>query len=230
MGNYPGSQSGRKSKVVSSAVLVGLLIAGIILCGMSFFWDQAVIEWVKSHDFKTLKNFAKLLSSWGDWPQLILFGCIALASACWTRNRVLGKLLLCMMMAATIAGTVAYSVRLASGRARPNNTEAHQEWNGLWLDREFLLFKNKYHAFPSGHAGVAFAFFGVPVFARRWYGWWILLIAVAIAWSRIYLNVHHFSDVTVGAFIGISTAYLVWERGEPWIDENLRIFFVPKTP
>ena len=47
-------------------------------------------------------------------------------------------------------------------------------------------------AFPSGHAGAAFAFFGVPVFARRWYGWWALLIAGTIGWSRIYLNVHQF--------------------------------------
>jgi membrane-associated phospholipid phosphatase len=224
MGNHQSNQSKRKSNVDSPSLVIGLLVAGIILCVLSFFWDQAVIQWVKTHDLKTLKNFAGFLSRWGDWPELMLFGCIGLASAWWARNRVLCKLLLCMMMASTIAGAVVNSVRLVSGRARPNNTEANQEWNGLWRDHEFLLFKNKYHAFPSGHTGAAFAFFGVPVFARRWYGWWLLLIAVAIGWSRIYLNVHHFSDVTVGAFVGLITAYLLWKWGIPRIDKYLGKF------
>src|ERR1700730_184467 len=131
MGNHQSNQSGRKSNVDSPALLVGLLIAGIILCGLSFFWDQAVIQWVKTHDLKTLKNFAGFLSTWGDWTDVILFGGVGLASAWCGRNRDLCKLLLCMMMASTIAGAVVNSVRLVSGRARPNNTEARQEWNGL---------------------------------------------------------------------------------------------------
>jgi membrane-associated phospholipid phosphatase len=225
MENTQRNQSEQKLNVVSPVLFIGLLLAGIILCGLSFFWDQAVIDWVKTHDLKTLKNVAGFLSNWGDWPQLMVFGSIGLVLAWWRRNRFFGKLLLCMMMAATIAGAIVNSVRILSGRARPNNTEAHQEWNGLWRDREVLLFKNKYHAFPSGHTGAAFAFFGVPVFARRWYGWWMLLIAVAIGWSRIYLNVHHFSDVTAGVFVGLLTAYLVWECGALRIDKNFGKFF-----
>ena len=221
MGNDQRSQNGRKSNVVSTKLLVGLLTAGIILCGLSFFWDQAVIHWVQTHDSKPLKHFAGLLSTWGDWPELMLLGFVSVAAAWWARNRVLCKLLLCMMMAATAAGAVVNSVRLVSGRARPNNTEATQEWNGLWRDREFLLFKNKYHAFPSGHTGTAFAFFGVPVFARRWYGWWMLLIAAAIGWSRIYLNVHHLSDVTVGALVGLIIAYFACKWVMPWLDRKL---------
>ena len=95
------NQSGRKLNVVSPALFIGLLTAGIILCGLSFFWDQAVIEWVKAHDLRTLKNVAGFLSKWGDWPQLMLFGGIGLALALWRRNRFLGKLLLCMMIAAS---------------------------------------------------------------------------------------------------------------------------------
>jgi undecaprenyl-diphosphatase len=85
------------------------------------------------------------------------------------------------------------------------------------------LFKNKYHAFPSGHAAAAFAFFGVPAFARRSYGWWMLLIAGAIGWSRIYLNVHHLSDVTVGALVGLITAYFVYKRAAPWLQRQGRV-------
>ena len=184
---------------------------------------------MKTHDWKSLKVFAGFLSQWGDWPELMLFGCIGLGLALMARSRVVCKILLCMMIAATISGAVVNSVRLLTGRARPNNKEATQEWNGLWRGSEFLLFKNKYHSFPSGHTGVAFAFFGVPLFANRRYGWWALLIAAAIAWSRIYLNVHHFSDVMVGALVGLVTAYLVWERLGPRIDRSLGNFFAPQN-
>jgi membrane-associated phospholipid phosphatase len=218
MGSQQSTGSGRKSSEVSAARRIILLSVGILLCGLSFLCDQAVVEWVRVHDSTALKNLAGFLSRWGDWPELMLFGCIGLGVALLARSRVISKLLLCMMIASTISGAVANSVRLLTGRARPNNTEATQEWNGLWRGREFLLFKNKYHSFPSGHTGTAFAFFGVPLFADRKRGWWWLLAAAAIAWSRLYLNVHHLSDVTAAALVGLVTAFLVWERLEAKVD------------
>jgi membrane-associated phospholipid phosphatase len=214
------NESGRKSNPVSSIFFFALLIAGILLCGLSFFLDQAVTDWVKLHDVKSLKEVARFLSAYGDWPQLMVFGAIGLGIALFISNRALAKLLVCMMISSSIAGALVNTVRLTSGRARPNNTEAIQEWNGLWHGRQFLLFNNKYHAFPSGHSAAASAFFGVPVFARRTYGRWTFLIAIAIGCSRVYLNVHHLSDVFAGLFLGTLTAYLVWARIEPIIDKR----------
>jgi membrane-associated phospholipid phosphatase len=221
MGNQKSHRSGGKSSEVSLARLLAPGIIGILLCGISFLFDQTVIEWVKAHDSQSLKHIAGFLSRWGDWPELMLFGCIGLVLAWLARSRVVCRVLLCMIIASTISGAIVDSTRLLTGRARPNNTEARHEWNGLWQGGEFLLFKNKYHSFPSGHTGAAFAFFGVPFFANRRHGWWALLVAAAIAWSRIYLNVHHLSDVMAGAFVGLITAFLVWERLEPRVDRFL---------
>jgi membrane-associated phospholipid phosphatase len=228
MGNHQTNQSGRKSSEVSPARFFGPLLVGIILCGLSFLGDQTVIQWVKAHDWKPLKEIAGFLSRWGDWPPLMLFGCLGLCLASLARSKVISKIFLCMMIAATISGTVVNSVRFLTGRARPNNTEATHEWNGLWRGHEFLLYKNKYHSFPSGHTGAAFAFFGVPFFAHRRYGAWALLAAAAIAWSRIYLNVHHLSDIMAGALIGLVTAFLVWERLEPRVDRFLTSYLLPR--
>jgi membrane-associated phospholipid phosphatase len=202
----------------------------MVLCWVSFLCDGPVVQWVKAHQLKSVKEVAGFLSNWGDWPELMLFGCIALGFAWLARSRVVCKVLLCMMIAATISGALATSLRLLTGRARPNNTEATQEWNGLWQGREFLFFKTKYHSFPSGHTGVAFAFFGVAFFANRRYGWWALLAASANAWSRIYLNVHHLSDITAGALIGLITASLVWEQLEPQVGLFLGHFFSVRVP
>jgi membrane-associated phospholipid phosphatase len=225
MGNQQNHLSARKSSGVSPARLFVLLIVGTLLCGLSFLGDQPVIEWVKTHDSTSFKHFAGFLSKWGDWPELMLFGCLALALAWLARSREVCRVLLCMMIASTISGTLVNSARLLTGRARPNNTEATHEWNGLWDDGKFLLFKSKYHSFPSGHTGAAFAFFGVPLFVNRQHGWWALVAAAAIAWSRLYLNVHHLSDVTAGALVGLVTAFLVWERLEPRVDRLLGHFF-----
>jgi membrane-associated phospholipid phosphatase len=62
----------------------------------------------------------------------------------------------------------------------------------------------------------------VPLFARRTYGRWTFLIAIAIAWSRVFLNVHHLSDVLVGTLVGTVTAYFVWARIGPLIEKRLR--------
>ncbi len=211
MGNHQSNQSGGKSSEVWFAGVTALTIICLLICGLSFFFDQVVIEWVKAHDCKPLKELAGFLSRWGDWPELMAYGAIGLGISWIGQKRHLFKLIVCMMIAATISGGLVNSVRLLTGRARPNNEEAVKEWNGLWNGKDFLLFKSKYHSFPSGHTGAAFAFFGVPLFANR-RNWWTLLPAAGIAWSRIYLNVHHLSDVVVGIVVGLTIAALVWQR------------------
>jgi len=211
MGNHQSNLSSRKASEVWSGRAAALVILCLLICGLSFFCDDAVIEWVKANDSKPLKEFAGFLSRWGDWPELMLYGVIGLGISSMTRTRQLFKLVVCMMIAATIAGAIVNSVRLVSGRARPNNREAVKEWNGLWNGKEFLLFKSKYHSFPSGHTSAAFAFFGVPLFANK-RDWWPLLVAAGIGWSRVYLNVHHLSDVVVGTAVGLITAAFVWRH------------------
>src|SRR5690348_4614537 len=115
METHQMNESGRKSNPVSPAFLFVLLILGILLCGLSFFLDQTVIEWVKMHDIKLLKEFARFLSSYGDWPQLMVFGVIGLGLAVFMRNGTLTKLFVCMMVSSSLAGALVNTVRLTSG-------------------------------------------------------------------------------------------------------------------
>ena len=69
-------------------------------------------------------------------------------------------------------------------------------------------------SFPSGHASAAFTAAGVlsqgdPLWPL-YYG-----VAVVVASSRVYVKIHHASDVVAGAAIGIGLAAIarrVWPK------------------
>ncbi len=66
------------------------------------------------------------------------------------------------------------------------------------------------HSFPSGHAATAFAIFFFLAFLtrRNWLKFVYLILAVLVAYSRVYLSQHFLIDVTVGALIGVFSTYL----------------------
>lgn len=63
-------------------------------------------------------------------------------------------------------------------------------------------------SFPSGHTGAAFAVAGVFLLNRHPAAPWVLLAALLMGLSRLYLYVHFPSDVLVGAVAGLFLAFL----------------------
>ena len=62
-------------------------------------------------------------------------------------------------------------------------------------------------SFPSGHTGASFAAVSALYFSRS--RLWIpsLILAVLIAFSRLYLYVHYPTDILAGALLGIMTGW-----------------------
>lgn len=71
---------------------------------------------------------------------------------------------------------------------------------------------HSYNSMPSGHTGAAFfMFFWVAVLLRRWHwGLFAGLIAVGVAYSRVYLFQHFPVDTLAGAAIGVSASALFY--------------------
>ena len=67
---------------------------------------------------------------------------------------------------------------------------------------KLLVPPDSYYSFPSGHAAVSFEG-AVTIFrySRKW-GIAALVLAVVIAFSRLYIRVHYPTDVLAGAVIG----------------------------
>lgn len=76
---------------------------------------------------------------------------------------------------------------------------------------ELLIKRPKGFSFPSGHSAAAFCVVGVLYGAKiRKLFWPVLVVAVLIGFSRLYLYVHFPTDVFVGALCGFTIGYGVW--------------------
>ena len=69
-------------------------------------------------------------------------------------------------------------------------------------------------SFPSAHSAVAFAVFGVYNFYNLRYKYVIGVIALIIAVSRFYLEVHYLSDVLAGIALGLTVSYILFHVNE----------------
>lgn len=67
-----------------------------------------------------------------------------------------------------------------------------------------------HHSFPSGHSATAlcmclmFAFF----IKEKWATYFLMVLALLIAFSRVYISQHFIQDTIVGCWIGFIMAYL----------------------
>lgn len=71
-------------------------------------------------------------------------------------------------------------------------------------------------AMPSGHAATAFAAATVIALVHPRLRWWVLGLATLVAVSRVYLGVHHPSDVLVGAMLGAAVGAVCWRATRGW--------------
>ncbi len=81
-------------------------------------------------------------------------------------------------------------------------------------------------SFPSGHTTAAFAAWGVLAFflKRKDLQLLFFLIALGVAYSRIYLGHHFLRDVgagsILGAFIAMTAIYLSYKINRPWANKT----------
>lgn len=73
---------------------------------------------------------------------------------------------------------------------------------------DLLVAKPKDFSFPSGHSGASFAAAAALLFSKN--KCWIpaMIVATAIAFSRLYLYVHYPTDVLTGILLGFLSAFV----------------------
>lgn len=179
---------------------------------------QAVVQtqkkgWKKTDDFR----FKTAVRKFGDWPWLMLAGGIGLGISWTMKKREWMRILAAAMIASTLAGLLANSSRLTTGRTRPRESPAIQQgFYGPWREGRLTIGDPPFNAFPSGHTATAFGFAGVILFARFWLGIGAIALASLIAWSSIMVGAHHLSDVIVSICISLFIAWFTLK----WAEKN----------
>jgi undecaprenyl-diphosphatase len=176
-----------------------ILLAGLAIAA-SFYCDAPVRVFVAAHRDRSFIQLMRPVSRFGDWPEHVAGGLLIAAVAFWRGSKRWMRIGLTIIVALALAGLVARGLKIATARARPT---VHRE-----MTSETGRFRSKYNSFPSGHAAVTMAAFGVILFTKRRLGISLLPIPMLIASSRIFVAAHYFSDVICGTILGIFCAWL----------------------
>lgn len=80
---------------------------------------------------------------------------------------------------------------------------------------ELLAMRPTDYSFPSGHTSASFAAVSALILCRKEYGFrWLwkaaLVLAVLIAFSRMYLYMHFPTDVLGGMAVGLLSGWIAW--------------------
>jgi undecaprenyl-diphosphatase len=195
-------------------------VFGIAAIVAAFALDGVVDDFLRLDAKTPAYQFAAYLSKIGDWPPLLAVGLCVVLILYLRGRREMSRLLLLALVAGMLAGFSATIIRSCTGRTRPSS-HTPQGFYGPRHDGHWIVGKYEFASFPSGHtATVAGLTAALWLVRRRWaaaFG----IFAVAVAWSRIALNCHHFSDVVAAAVWGIFIGAWLFR----FLDSRVKTFF-----
>jgi len=186
---------------------------------------QEGVLWINQHHFTWLDQLMVLITTLGAGllflPLLVAMLFVRFRYAILTLTVWVGHGILCAVLKRGLFGHL----------KRPKEL----------IDNSLLHFVpgvevHSHFSFPSGHTATIFCFaFLLSLFVRNIMATiGLLLIALAVGYSRVYLLQHFLVDVAAGAVIGVVTTYLLWRYFEnsqfpPWMNSRLEINLQTQT-
>ena len=162
-------------------------------------WDLDLVRFVADHRWGPLTVVFAIASAW--WVKSVLLVGIGLVADLRRPPRVPFAAVTALAAYGATSGLVNV-IKVVVDRPRPPVRDPSIPFEGTLPESM---------SFPSGHAGTAFAAATVIALVHPRLRWWVLGIATVVAASRLYLGVHHLTDVVAGAVLGaLVGAAAVW--------------------
>ncbi|HLB34709.1 MAG TPA: phosphatase PAP2 family protein [Chthoniobacterales bacterium] len=209
-------QQTRHCKLQAVTIKIVILIVIALLMWGAFFIDtpvrSAILHWEGvGWDHSSAKTFVAAISRYGDWPELMLLGCVGFFIARVFYSRKWQRILIIAMIASTLAGTLTNTLRLTTGRTRPRVAlPEKQGWYGLYHHGKCLVGCAEFNSFPSGHTATAVGFATVILLESSFWGILAMVLATAVASSRMLLGAHHPSDLLAAIILSVGVAWVCW--------------------
>jgi undecaprenyl-diphosphatase len=177
-------------------MLVLLAAIWIVVHPNDHAWLKTVRNTPRIAQHPDWKQAAGTISDWGDFDlgNLIVF-VLMLMVAKWLRSAQAQRLAVAVLMSGALAGLIAVLIRGTIGRARPSADVA----DGLYG----LTFQTQLQSCPSGHTATSFGLAIACMVGAPRVGWLALPFAIAVAWSRMYLNRHYPADILTGVCVAL---------------------------
>ena len=169
--------------------------------------EEIILLWVQENVRNPIANkFFTFITKLGDAGFIWII--ISLILLCKKKTRKLGAMCLTALVCSVFVNNLI--LKNVITRVRPFN---HNE------ELLPIIDKPTDYSFPSGHTASSFSVgFLLYRYLKKPYGIVTMVLAVLIAFSRLYLGVHYPSDILCGMISGIFMAFL----GEKIVDKRVR--------
>lgn len=188
-------------------IWLGTLLIALIAVYSYFHLDKTLALYFHALHDNALETFVNRLtilgkSEWYIVPSLLLW--------LWFKKR--GKRLWAkkaqyILYANIIAGVGVWLLKVPFGRMRPRMLFNHGEYGFEGFGIHYA-----YVSFPSGHAITTFATATAFALLFPRYRWLFICIAIPVAFSRVTVGAHYFSDVLVGSWLGVLVSLWLYQR------------------
>ncbi len=186
-----------------------MIIFLAVICTVVFSYlyiDKSVAYYFHDHDSEWERFISSLSflgkSHWYIVPSILLYFLFR-----YLQKTRYAQMALYIFVTNVAAGVAVWMLKIPFGRMRPKLLFANGDYGFAGLGIHY-----PYVSFPSGHSATVFTTATALALLFPRLSIPLFLFASAVAFSRVTVGAHYFSDVLMGSYLGIVVALILYRQ------------------